>query len=67
MDICVMFVPHTHAHRQILTHKCASAPYRSHPGPGKPNGALLSPWLALQNIEVEFFGHRYVHPMLRYS
>lgn len=28
----------------------------SHPGPGKPNGALIAPWLALQHIEVEFKG-----------
>ncbi|KAH8093220.1 hypothetical protein BXZ70DRAFT_1036032 [Cristinia sonorae] len=29
----------------------------SHPGPGKPNGAQLQPWMALQNIEIEFTGH----------
>ncbi|TCD65803.1 hypothetical protein EIP91_002196 [Steccherinum ochraceum] len=29
----------------------------SHPGPGSPNGAYMAPWMALQNLEVEFIGH----------
>ncbi|CAL1714119.1 unnamed protein product [Somion occarium] len=29
----------------------------SHPSPGPANTALVAPWLALQPLEVEFFGH----------
>ncbi|KAI0701507.1 hypothetical protein BC835DRAFT_1264836 [Cytidiella melzeri] len=29
----------------------------AHPGPGAPGGTVVQPWIAVQNIEVEFFGH----------
>ncbi|KAI0769231.1 hypothetical protein BC629DRAFT_1534680 [Irpex lacteus] len=29
----------------------------AHPGPGVPDGTVIQPWIAVQNIEVEFFGH----------
>ncbi|KAI0091480.1 hypothetical protein BDY19DRAFT_930672 [Irpex rosettiformis] len=28
----------------------------AHPGPGAPDGTVIQPWIAVQNIDVEFFG-----------
>ena len=32
---------------------------RAHPGPGPTHSTYVQPWIAVHNMEVEFFGHRY--------
>ena len=39
------------------TDYCPPPSIRAHPGPGAPNGQVVQPWIAVQNIEVEYFGH----------
>ena len=55
MDACVMYATLPFGHIRPYT------PCRCHPGPGPPGSFGTGPSLAIQSIQIEYFGHTYVY------